>query len=203
MRLIVAITGTTGTALGVRLLQRLREIGSIETHLILSRWPRATLEPEIPYSVGQVRELADVTYGPADQAAPILSGILSGSFLADGMIVIPCSNEALAVVRAGYASDLVTRATDVVIKERRRLVLVTRETPLSAIHLENTLELARLWVTTMPPTPAHYTRPQDIDDVVDNFVGRVLDQFGPEVGPDSAEVPRWAGLPTKSPLSPG
>ncbi|WP_269859410.1 UbiX family flavin prenyltransferase [Streptomyces sp. RPT161] len=154
MRLIVDLTGTTSTALGVRLLQRLREIGSIETHLILSRWPRATLEPEIPYSVGQVRELADVTYGPAGQAAPILSG----SFLADGMIVIPCSNETLAAIRIGYASDLVTRAADVVIKERRRLVLVTRETPLSAIHLENMLELARLWVTTMPPTSAYYAR---------------------------------------------
>ena len=195
MRLIVAITGATGTALGVRLLQRLREIGSIETHLILSRWSRPTLELETPYSVAQVCELADVTYGPADQAAPISSG----SFRTDGMVVIPCSMKTLAAIRIGYGNDLITRAADVVIKERRRLVLVTRETPLSAIHLENMLELARLGVTIMPPTPAYYTRPRDIDDVVDTFVGRVLDQFGL----DLPDVPRWDGLPAKSPLSSG
>lgn len=195
MRLIVAITGASGTALGVRLLQRLREFGSVETHLVLSRWSRPTLELETPYSGVQVRELADVTYGPADQAAPISSG----SFRTDGMVVIPCSMKTLAAIRTGYADDLITRAADVVIKERRRLVLVTRETPLSPIHLENMLELARIGVTIMPPTPAYYARPRDIDDVVDNFVGRVLDQFGLE----SADVPRWVGLPTESPLSPG
>lgn len=170
-------------------------MGSVETHLIMSRWSRPTLELETPYSVADVRDLADFSYGPGDQAAPISSG----SYRTDGMVVIPCSMKTLAGIRIGYADDLITRAADVVIKERRRLVLVTRETPLSAIHLENMLELARLGVTIMPPTPAYYTRPLDIDDVVDNFVGRVLDQFGLEC----AEIDRWAGLPTRSPLSSG
>ncbi|WP_305783693.1 UbiX family flavin prenyltransferase [Symbioplanes lichenis] len=187
MRLIVAMTGATGAALGVRLLQRLREIGTVETHLVLSRWSRPTLELETPYTVAEVRALADVSYGPGDQAA----AISSGSFRTAGMVVIPCSMKTLAAIRAGYAEDLVTRAADVVIKERRRLVLVTRETPLSPIHLENMLGLARIGVTIMPPVPAYYARPHDLDDVADNFAGRVLDQFGL----DSGGVHRWGGLP--------
>lgn len=186
MRLIVAITGATGAALGVRLLQRLRAVGSVETHLVLSRWSRPTIELETPFTVAQVRDLADVSYGSADQAA----AISSGSFRAAGMVVIPCTMKTLAAIRAGYADDLVTRAADVVIKERRRLVLVTRETPLSPIHLENMLELARIGITIMPPMPAYYARPHDLDDVADNFVGRVLDQFGLETD----VVHRWGGL---------
>lgn len=187
MRLVLAMTGATGAVLGVRLLERLRAMGGVEVHLVLSRWSKPTLELETAYSQADVRRLADFSYGPGDQAA----AISSGSFRTDGMAIVPCSMKTLAAIRTGYSSDLIARAADVVIKERRRLVLVTRETPLSAIHLENMLELARLGVTIMPPMPSFYTRPHSLDDLIDNMVGRILDQFGL----DSGTVQRWAGLP--------
>ncbi|MEU9126229.1 non-oxidative hydroxyarylic acid decarboxylases subunit B [Streptomyces sp. NPDC048506] len=186
MRLIIGMTGATGAPLGVRLLEALRDLDGVETHLVLSRWARATIELETPYTTREVTKLADVDYGPADQAA----AISSGSFRTDGMIVIPCSMKTLAGIRAGYAEGLVGRAADVVLKERGKLVLVPRETPLSEIHLENMLALTRMGVVMVPPMPAFYNHPTGLDDVVDHIVARVLDQFDLP----APRARRWTGL---------
>lgn len=150
MRLIVGMTGATGAPLGVELLQALRAIPDVETHLVMSKWAKTTIELETPYTPAEVAALADYCHSPADQAATISSG----SFRTDGMIIIPCSMKTLAGVRAGYAEGLVGRAADVVLKEGRKLVLVPREMPLSTIHLENMLALSRMGVAIVPPMPA-------------------------------------------------
>jgi 4-hydroxy-3-polyprenylbenzoate decarboxylase len=186
MRLIVAMTGATGAPLGVRLLETLREIPKVETHLILSRWARATIELETSRSADEVAALADVIYAPADQAAPLSSG----SYITDGMIIVPCSMKTLAGIRIGYADDLIGRAADVCLKERRKIVLVPRETPFNDVHLENMLALSRMGVVIFPPTPAWYNQPQSLDDAIDHLVGRMLDQFGLR----SPKVKRWQGM---------
>lgn len=186
-RLIVAMTGATGAPLGVHLLQTLQEIPDVETHLILSKWARATIELETPYTVRDVQALADVVHGAGDQAATISSG----SFRTDGMVIIPCSMKTLAGIRTGYADGLIGRAADVVLKERRRLVLVARETPLSEIHLDNMLALARMGAVILPPMPAFYNQPSSIGDMVNHITTRVLDQF--DLDPPDAR--RWNGLP--------
>ncbi|MDQ0753139.1 4-hydroxy-3-polyprenylbenzoate decarboxylase [Streptomyces africanus] len=186
MRLIVGMTGATGAAFGVRLLENLRELPGVETHLVLSRWARTTIELETGLSVAEVGALADVTHPPEDQGATISSG----SFTTDGMVIVPCSMKTLAGIRAGYAEGLVGRAADVVLKERRKLVLVPRETPLSEIHLENMLALARLGVQMVPPMPAFYNHPASVDDIVDHITARILDQF--ELPAPAAK--RWEGM---------
>jgi 4-hydroxy-3-polyprenylbenzoate decarboxylase len=185
MRLIVAMTGATGAIFGIRLLEALQEM-RVETHLVISRWARATIKQETPFSTGQVASLATVSYAPEDQGA----AISSGSFRTDGMVVVPCSAKAVAGIRAGYGEGLIVRAADVTLKERRRLVLVFRETPLSPIHLENLLELARIGATVLPPVPAFYNHPETLDDVVEHIVGRTLDQFDL----DLSTVRRWSGM---------
>lgn len=186
MRLIVGMTGATGAPLGVRLLEALRETEGVETHLVMSQWARTTIELETPYTAREVAKLADVAHGPGNQAA----AISSGSYPTDGMVVIPCSMKTLAGIRAGYADGLVGRAADVVLKERRKLVLVPRETPLSEIHLENMLALSRMGVVMVPPMPAFYNHPGSVDDVVNHVVARVLDQFGLP----APQARRWSGL---------
>ncbi|CAM5735559.1 putative aromatic acid decarboxylase [Streptomyces afghaniensis 772] [Streptomyces afghaniensis] len=186
MRLIVGMTGATGAAFGVRLLENLRELPGVETHLVLSRWARTTIELETGLSVAEVSALADVTHPPEDQGATISSG----SFTTDGMVIVPCSMKTLAGIRAGYAEGLVGRAADVVLKERRKLVLIPRETPLSEIHLENMLALARLGVQMVPPMPAFYNHPASVDDIVNHITARVLDQF--ELPAPAAR--RWEGM---------
>jgi 4-hydroxy-3-polyprenylbenzoate decarboxylase len=184
MRLIIGITGATGTIYGVRLLERLRESG-VETHLVISRWGARTLLHETPYTREQVEALATVAYAPGDMGA----SISSGSFRTDGMIIAPCSAKSLAGIAHGYGENLIHRAADVVLKERRKLVLAVREAPLSAIHLENMLTLARMGAMVMPPLPAFYNHPRTIDDIVDYTVARLLDQFGLEV----SGTERWVG----------
>lgn len=186
MRLIVGMTGATGAPLGVRLLEALHELPQVETHLVLSRWARTTIELETSYSAREVAKLAEVVHGAGDQAATISSG----SFRTDGMVIVPCSMKTLAGIRIGYADGLVGRAADVVLKERRKLVLVPRETPLSEIHLDNMLALARMGASVVPPMPAFYNNPTSVDDVLDHVVARVLDQF--DLPAPSAK--RWAGL---------
>ena len=183
-RLIVAITGATGAIYGVRVLQRLRDVGA-ETHLVMSRWGARTLLHETSWSREQVEELAFAGYAPADMGAVISSG----SFRTDGMIIAPCSAKTLGAIAHGYGDNLVHRAADVVLKERRRLVLVVREAPLSEIHLENMLKLARMGAVILPPVPAFYNHPRTVDDVVEHTVARILDQFGIEV----PSAMRWAG----------
>ena len=184
MKIIVAITGATGAIYGVRILQRLRDAGA-ETHLVISRWGARTLLHETPYSREQVEALATVNYAPGDMGA----AISSGSFRTDGMVIAPCSAKTLAAIAHGFGENLVQRAADVVLKERRRLVLVVREAPLSDIHLENMLKLSRMGSVVLPPMPAFYNHPRTVDDVVEHTVSRVLDQFGLDV----SGVERWSG----------
>ncbi|HCL5290319.1 TPA: UbiX family flavin prenyltransferase, partial [Salmonella enterica] len=167
-------------------LQALRALPDVETHLVMSKWAKTTIELETPYTPAEVAALADYCHSPADQAAPLSSG----SFRTDGMIIIPCSMKTLAGVRAGYAEGLVGRAADVVLKEGRKLVLVPREMPLSTIHLENMLALSRMGVAIVPPMPAFYNLPQTVDDIIQHIVARVLDQFGLE----HMRARRWQGL---------
>lgn len=187
-RLIVGITGASGTIYGVRLLERLRRLG-VETHLVLSRWGARTLVHETPYAVEQVQRLASRSYASTDQGAPISSG----SFVTMGMIVLPCSVKTLAAIAHGYGDSLIPRAADVVLKERRRLVLGVREAPLHEIHLENMLKLARAGAVIAPPVPAFYNHPASLDALVDHTVTRMLDLFGLHTD----ETPRWDGEMTE------
>jgi 4-hydroxy-3-polyprenylbenzoate decarboxylase len=186
VRLIVGMTGATGAVLGVRLLEQLSTMPEVESHLVISRWARSTIELETGLSVREVGALADVVYSPDDQGA----AISSGSFRVDAMVIVPCSMKTLAGIRAGYANTLVGRAADVMLKERRPLVLVPRETPLSEIHLENMLALARMGVRIVPPMPAFYQHPSTVDEVVDHIAIRVLDQLDLPV----PEARRWQGM---------
>jgi flavin prenyltransferase len=183
-RLIVGITGATGVIYGVRLLERLRE-ARVETHLVMSRWGARTLQHETRYSREQVEALASEVHKPDDMGA----AISSGSFQTAGMIIAPCSAKSLAAIAHGYGDNLIHRAADVIMKERRKLLLAVREAPLNDIHLENMLRLSRMGVVILPPMPAFYNHPATIDDVVEHTVSRMLDQFGIPV-PD---VTRWTG----------
>lgn len=182
-RLIVAITGASGSIYGVRLLERLKDT-DIETHLVMSRWGARTLVHETKYSPQDVMALADVNHPLTDQGA----SISSGSFLTMGMVVAPCSARTLAAIAHGLGDNLIHRAADVVLKERRKLVLAVRESPFSEIHLDNMLRLSRMGVVISPPLPAFYTRPASIDDIVDHSVSRLLDQLGIH-----QDTPRWTG----------
>ncbi|MFG7945155.1 UbiX family flavin prenyltransferase [Streptomyces cacaoi] len=186
MRMIVGMTGATGAVLGVRLLEHLAADPEVETHLVISRWARATVELETGRSVRDLTGLADAVHGPEDQGA----AVSSGSFRTDGMVIVPCSMKTLAGIRTGYAEGLVARAADVTLKEHRPLVLVPRETPLSPVHLENMLDLARMGVRIVPPMPAFYHRPRTVEDIVEHLVVRILDQFGLE----PAGARRWSGM---------
>jgi 4-hydroxy-3-polyprenylbenzoate decarboxylase len=181
-RLIIGMTGATGAIYGVRLLELLRD-SDVETHLVMSRWAVQTLLHETAYTREQVEGLADVVYNASDQGA----AIASGSFLTAGMIVAPCSMRSLGAIAHGVGEHLVHRAADVTIKEKRRLLLAVREAPLSEVHLENMLRLARMDVVISPPLPAFYARPTSIDDMVTQTCCRMLDQFGIHL--DSAR--RW------------
>ncbi len=172
-RLIVGITGATGAIYGVRLLQLLQPT-EIETHLVMSNWGVRTLLHETPHTQEQVQGMASRYYTPNDQAA----AISSGSFLTLGMVVCPCSVRSLAAIAHGHGDSLVHRAADVVLKERRKLVLVVREAPLSDVHLENMLKLSRMGAVIFPPVPAFYNHPESIAQIVDQTAMRILDQFG-------------------------
>ena len=183
-RLIVAITGATGSVFGIRVLQMLQGTG-VESHLVVSRWGARTLIHETPFTIEQVRRLATRSYAEGDQGA----AISSGSFLTMGMIIAPCSVKTLGEIAHGHGRGLVHRAADVVLKEKRRLVLAVRESPLSEIHLENMLKLARMGVVIAPPLPAFYNHPKSIDDVVSHTASRLLDLFDVHV-----EASRWDGV---------
>lgn len=181
-RLIVGITGATGIIYGVRLLELLRDT-DIETHLVVSRAGDMTRAHELDISAQHLRELASVSY-PINDVGASLS---SGSFRTLGMVIAPCSVRTLAELASGVTTSLLTRAADVVLKERRRLVLLVRETPLHAIHLRNMLAVTEAGAIVMPPVPAFYTLPQSIDEMVTNTVCRVLDLFDVDVG----RLQRW------------
>ncbi len=185
MRLVVGITGASGAIFGVRTLQMLRQL-NVETHLVMSRWARATLASETKFSLAEVEALATEVHHQENQAA----SISSGSFRTDGMIIAPCSMKTLAAIRAGFGDSLITRAADVVLKERRKLVLVARESPLSEIHLDNMLALARMGAVILPPVATFYTNPETLDDMINHIIGRLLDQFGL----DMPGMHRWEGF---------
>jgi len=184
-RLIVGITGATGTIFGVRLLEALQGSG-VETHLIVSRWGARTLTHETPHTLEDLQKMAASFYSINDQGAPVSSG----SFVTDGMVILPCSMRTVAAIAHGLGDNLIHRAADVVLKERRRLVLAVREAPFNSIHLENMLKLSRMGVVISPPLPAFYNHPRTIDDIVNHTVGRILDLFGIHL---NAAV-RWDGV---------
>ena len=173
-RLIVGITGATGAVYGVRMLEALKTAAGWESHVVLSDAGALNLWHELKMKRKDLERIADAAYHPKDIAATIASG----SFLTEGMVVIPCSVRTLGGIAQGVGDHLVHRAADVILKERRKLVLVVRETPLSEVHLENMLKLSRMGVTMLPPMPAFYNHPQSVDDIVNHIVGRVLVQFG-------------------------
>ncbi len=172
MKLVVGITGSTGVIYGIRLLEVLKE-KNIETHLILTEWAQKCIAMETDYKLDQVKSLAATISDETNMAA----SVSSGTHKIDGMLVIPCSMKTLSSIANGYDETLVARAAGVTLKESRKLVLVTRETPLTAINLENMLKLARLGVVILPPVPGFYTKPKTIDELVSHTVGKCLDQF--------------------------
>jgi len=182
--LIVAITGASGVVYGKRLLKVLRE-KNVETHLIISKAAEKVIEHELEMTRNDMEKLANHAYDVDDLSAPVVSG----SFKTDGMIIIPCSMKTLAGIAHGYSDNLVLRAADVTLKEKRRLILVPRETPLNAIHLRNMLGLAEQGVVIVPAMPAYYHKPRDVDDLVDFVVGKVLDLLGIE----HTLYKRWRG----------
>jgi flavin prenyltransferase len=182
-RLIVAITGASGSIYGIRVLQLLQGAG-LEAHLVISKWGARTLQHETGWVLKDVQALAHTVYHASDEGA----AISSGSFRTLGMLVVPCSARSLAAIAHGLGDSLVHRAADVVLKERRRLVLAVREAPLSEIHLEHMLKLSRMGVVICPPVPAFYTKPASVDDLVTYTAVRLLDQFDIAV-----DAPRWDG----------
>jgi len=169
-RLVIAMTGATGSIYGIRLLEALRQ-HPIETHLVVSDWARETIALETGYTLEEVKKLAHQVHDYLNVGAPIASG----SFRTRGMVVVPCSMKTLAAITHGLSENLVVRAADVMLKERRKLILVPRETPLSAVHLENMLKANQMGAYIVPPMPAFYNKPQTIEDLVRHFTGRILD----------------------------
>ncbi len=179
--MIVAITGASGSIMGIRFLEQLKKI-DVKTELIISNIAKIIIKAETDYSISDVSNLATKYYDVNDlTAAPA-----SGSYQIDEMVVIPCSMKTLAAIANGYSDNLISRVADVMIKERRKLILVVRETPLNAIHLENMLKLTRLGVIIFPPIPSFYHKPQNIDDIIKHTIGRILDQVGLKI-----DIKRW------------
>jgi 4-hydroxy-3-polyprenylbenzoate decarboxylase len=185
-KLIVAITGATGVIYGVRLLQALRELPNVQSHLLISEAGVLNLHQELDFNRKDVEALADVVHNVRDVGA----SIASGSFQSDGMIIAPCSMKTLAAVANGLSDNLITRAADVVLKERRRLVLMVRETPFNLAHLRNMTSVTEMGGIIFPPLPGFYHKPQSIQEMVDHTVGRVLDLYALP----HHLTPRWNGL---------
>jgi polyprenyl P-hydroxybenzoate/phenylacrylic acid decarboxylase-like protein len=185
-RLIVGITGATGAIYGVRILEALKEVSEFESHLVLTEAGALNLWHELKMRRKELEKLADAAYHPNDIAA----ALASGSFLTEGMVIAPCSMKTLAAVAHAHADDLVSRAADVVLKERRRLVLLPRETPLNLAHLRNMTAVSEMGGIIFPPVPAFYAMPKSIDELVAHTAARVLDLFGVH----SPKLARWQGL---------
>ncbi len=189
MRLIIGMSGASGVIYGIRLLEVLSQVEQVETHLVLSNSAKLNIAIETDRNSKEVQDLADEVYSNKDIAARLASG----SFKTDGMIVAPCAVKTLSAIANSYADSLLVRAADVVLKERRRLVLVPRETPLHTGHCELLLKASQMGAILAPPMPAHYINPQTVDDLVDHHVGRLLDLFDLDPG----LVQRWQGPASK------
>lgn len=185
MEIVVGVTGATGTIYAINLLKVLKASQGVNTHLIMSDWAKKNLEIETDYSLEEIESLATTVYDNQNLGARISSG----SFITDGMIIVPCSMKTLSSIAQGYDDNLISRTAGVMLKEGRKLVLSPRESPLSPIHLENMLKLSRIGVRIVPPMPAFYNNPQSIEDVIHHHVMKILDQFG--IGYDRAK--RWMG----------
>jgi 4-hydroxy-3-polyprenylbenzoate decarboxylase len=176
-RLIVGISGATGAIYGVRILEVLAKVEDVETHLVLTRAGKMTIQVETPHSVKEVEAMADVVHDINNVGA----SVSSGSFRTEGMVIAPCSMKSMGGIAHSVGGDLLVRAADVVLKERKKLVLVVRETPLHLGHLENMALLTRMGAVIFPPVPAFYHRPKSLDDVINQTVTRILDQFNIDV----------------------
>ncbi len=185
-KIVVAMTGASGVIYGLDLLRHLQAIASVETHLVLSPWAKKNIQLETDLTLQQVQDLADVVYHDNDQGA----AIASGSFLHDGMVIVPASMKTVAEIAYGFGENLIGRAADVTIKERRPLIIVPRETPLSVIHLENLTKLAKLGAQIIPPIPSFYTQPKTIADLVTKQTMHLLDAL--KIPNDLAQ--RWTGV---------
>ena len=172
-RLIVGLSGATGSIFGIRILEVLQPIPDIETHLVMSKAAKMTLQVETPHSVKEVESMADVVHDINNIGA----SIASGSFRTAGMVIAPCSMKSMGGIVMSVGGDLLVRASDVILKERKKLVLVVRETPLHLGHLESMAQLTRMGAVIFPPVPAFYHRPKTLDDVINQTVARILDQF--------------------------
>jgi polyprenyl P-hydroxybenzoate/phenylacrylic acid decarboxylase-like protein len=186
VRLVVGICGATGAIYGIRLLQVLQDQPDIETHLVISKAAERTIPWETPYTLENVARLATARYPVGDIGA----ALSSGSFATGGMVIAPCSVKTLAAIAHGYSDNLISRAADVTLKERRRLALLVREAPLTVAHLRNMTACAEMGAVIVPPVPAFYNHPKTIDDLVNHTVGRVLDLFSIDAG----LVERWQGM---------
>jgi 4-hydroxy-3-polyprenylbenzoate decarboxylase len=195
-RIIVGISGASGVIHGIRLLQVLRNVDGVETHLVMSTAGRRTITLETDYSAEQVASIADYVYKPGDIAA----SISSGSFRTAGMIVAPCSIKTLSGIATSFADNLLVRAADVTLKDRRPLVLMVRETPLHLGHLRLLVQVAEMGAVVMPPMPAFYHRPTTLEQVIDQTINRALDLLGVELPQDL--FPRWEGVVDKPLRSP-
>jgi polyprenyl P-hydroxybenzoate/phenylacrylic acid decarboxylase-like protein len=185
-RIVVAMTGATGAVYGVRLLEELRSVGGIETHVVISKAGALSAAAELDRGRRELESLGDVVHAEKEIGA----SIASGSFKTDGMIIAPCSMRTLAAIATGVTDNLIARAADVSLKERRRLVLLARETPLTLVHLRNMVTVTEMGAVVFPPVPAFYAKLDSLDAMIDQTVGRVLDLFGI----DSPLVRRWSGI---------
>lgn len=175
-KIVVGITGASGSIYAIDLLEKLKSIPDVETHVVISSWAKENIKLETDYELKDVLALADIVYNSKNLGA----AIASGSFKTDGMVIVPASMKTVAALSIGYTDNLITRAADVVLKEQRKLILVPRETPLSAIHLENLTKLARLGVHIIPPIPAFYNKPQSLADIITHQSMKILDSLGIE-----------------------
>ncbi|AET66565.1 polyprenyl p-hydroxybenzoate/phenylacrylic acid decarboxylase [Desulfosporosinus orientis DSM 765] len=185
MDIVIGVSGATGTIYAVHLLKALKEIPEVNTHLIMSEWAKENLKIETSYSLDDIESLATVVYDNRNLGAKTSSG----SFITQGMVIVPCSMKTLSSVAHGFDDNLIARTAGVMLKEGRRLILSPRETPLSPIHLENMLKLARIGVRILPPMPAFYNHPQTLEDIINHHIMKILDQLGL----DYAHGKRWQG----------
>lgn len=174
MDLVVGVTGASGTIYAVKLLEALKSMENVTTHVIFSEYAWMNLEIETDFKKADIMNMSDILYDNRDLAAPVASG----SYPVDGVIVLPCSMKTLASVSMGLCDNLISRVCDVAMKEQRKLVICPRETPLNAIHLENMLKLSRLGAAIVPPMPGFYSRPETVEEIINHHIMKVLDQFG-------------------------
>lgn len=173
-KIVIGVTGASGTIYAIDLMKKLQEIANVETHVVFSAWAKKNLQLETKLSLTDIKDLADYFYSDSDLGATIASG----SFLTDGMIIVPASMKTVASIAVGIGDNLISRAADVTLKEQRKLIMVPRETPLNTIHLENMTKLSRMGVQMIPPIPAFYNQPQTIQDLVDHQTMKELDALG-------------------------